>query len=167
MKKWTSTLAQDWLSWRKLPRKIGLQEHFWTSRFQNFLGEGGHAPIEPPCSEVWLRSCRLGKHITKQQQQQNPPASWIHHLIHQHLDRASHTIVGIVTMKGPFTCNLWWLIKTNWHMRRGLDQFQHKLKNVKESWLLRIEYFFMFCRNLFLPGRVSSYAREFIRGTQR
>ena len=62
----------------------------------------------------------------------------------------------------PFTCNLWWLIKTDWHVRRGLDRSQNKLKNVKESWLLPIEYFFVFCRNLFLPGRVSSYAGEFM-----
>ena len=65
-------------------------------------------------------------------------------------------------MKGPFTCNLWSLIKTDWHVRRGLDQSQQKFKNLKESWFLPIEYFFVFCRNLFLPGRVSSYAGEFM-----
>ena len=96
-----------------------LQEHFWTSKFQNFprgVGGGEYAPTERPsgssllrsklassCPEVWLRPCRLAKHITKQQQQQNPQRSWMHHLIHQHLDRTSHTTVGIVTIKGPFT----------------------------------------------------------------
>ena len=47
-----------------------LEEHFWASRFQNFLGGGGALPPAPlsglrlqrsklasSCSEVWLRPC--------------------------------------------------------------------------------------------------------------
>ena len=44
IKKWTSTLAQDWLFWRKCHGKC-LQEKFWAARFQDF--KGGGMPPDP------------------------------------------------------------------------------------------------------------------------